>query len=180
MAAVSDMICQICKENQATIHLTQQKSDRVVKIHVCRRCAEEKGFDYLEKSNFALGNIISGIFGESADAVRIKKEDHVCAVCGTSHDDFRDVAKLGCSECYEFFKPHVISVLRNLHVKTQHFGKYPKSRGTRAETARRVTLLKEELERAVAEECYERAAEIRDELRELEGKQAGGDEGCPR
>ena len=174
------MICQICKENQATIHLTQQKSDRVVKIHVCRRCAEEKGFDYLEKSNFALGNIISGLFGDSADAVRMKKEAHVCTLCGTSHDDFRDVAKLGCSECYELFKPHLLSVLRNLHVKTQHFGKFPKSRSGRAETVKRVTLLQEELERAIAEECYERAAEIRDELRELDEKQARGDKECPR
>ncbi len=174
------MICQICKQNQATIHLTQQKNDRVVKIHVCRMCAEEKGFDYLEKSNFALGNIISGLFGDSADAARIKKKKHVCTLCGTSHEDFRDVAKLGCSECYEFFKPHVLSVLRNLHVKTQHFGKCPKSRGERAETVRRATLLQEELELSIAEECYERAAEIRDELRELNGKKAGGDKECPR
>lgn len=180
MVVASEMICQICKENQATIHLTQQKNDRVVKIHVCRRCAEEKGFDYLEKSNYALGNIISGLFGDSTDAVRMKKKTEVCDLCGTSHEDFRNVAKLGCSECYELFKPHLLSVLRNLHVKTQHFGKFPKSRGERAKTVRKVTLLKEELERAIAEECYERAAEIRDELKELDEKQVGGDKECPR
>jgi protein arginine kinase activator len=174
------MICQICRENQATIHLTQQKSDKVVKIHVCRRCAEEKGFDYLEKSNFALGDIISGLFGDSAGAVKHRKRANVCALCGTSHEDFRDVAKLGCSECYEFFKPHVMSVLRNLHVKTQHFGKFPKSRSEKAEVARRVTILKEELDRAIAEECYERAAEIRDELRMLDEQDKGREGDCPR
>jgi protein arginine kinase activator len=174
------MICQICKENQATIHLTQQKNDRVVKIHVCRQCAQEKGFDYLEKSNYALGNIISGIFGGSEESGPAERTAHACAVCGTSHDDFREAAKLGCSECYEFFKPQLLSVLRNLHVKTQHLGKFPKSRSERAETVKRVALLQEELERAIAEECYERAAEIRDELRSLGEERGGGNETCHR
>jgi protein arginine kinase activator len=172
------MICQICKKNQATIHMTQQKKDRVVKIHVCRQCAEEKGFDYLEKSNFAMGNLISGLFASPPEGQRRAKDTFACPNCGTSYDDFKEIARLGCSECYEFFKAQLLPVLRNLHVKTQHLGKFPASRGAHAEDIKKITLLQEELERAVREECYERAAEIRDEIRELEGKQGG--EACRR
>ena len=172
------MLCQICKKNQATIHMTQQKKERVVKIHVCRQCAEEKGFDYLEKSNFAMGNLISGLFASHPEGQRRERKTYACPNCGTSYDDFKEIARLGCSECYEFFKAQLLPVLRNLHVKTQHLGKFPASRGARADDIKRITLLQEELERAVREECYERAAEIRDEIRELEGGEGG--EACRR
>lgn len=168
------MICQICKKNQATIHMTQQKNDRVVKMHMCRKCAEEKGFDYLEKSNFAMGNLLSGLFSGSPEGARDGRKTFACPNCGTSYDDFKEMARLGCSECYEFFKEQLLPVLRNLHVKTQHLGKFPASRGAHAEDIKRITLLEEELERAIREECYERAAEIRDEIREIEGKREGG------
>lgn len=167
------MICQICKKNQATIHMTQQKKEKVVKIHVCRQCAEEKGFDYLEKSNFAMGNLISGLFAGPPEGKRRARSTYACPNCGTSYDDFKEIARLGCSQCYEFFKAQLLPVLRNLHVKTQHLGKFPASHGAHADDIKRITLLQEELERAVREECYERAAEIRDEIRAIEGKQGG-------
>jgi len=169
------MICQICKKNHATIHMTQQKKDRVVKIHMCRRCAEEKGLDYLEKSNFAMGNLISGLFAGPLEGMHGERKTVACPNCGTSYDDFKEIARLGCSECYEFFKAQLLPVLRNLHIKTQHLGKFPASRGAHEDDIKRITLLQEELERAVREECYERAAEIRDEIREIEGKREGGE-----
>ena len=168
------MICQICKKNQATIHMTQQKNERVVKIHMCRQCAEEKGFDYLEKSNFAMGNLISGLFAGAPESARSGRKTSACPNCGTSYDDFKEMARLGCSECYEFFKAQLLPVLRSLHVKTQHLGKFPASRGAHAESIKRITLLQEELDRAVREECYERAAEIRDEIRAIEGEEGDG------
>ena len=168
------MICQICKKNQATIHMTQQKKDRVVKVHMCRQCAEDKGLDYLEKSNFAMGNLISGLFASPAEGAQKERKTFACPNCGTSYDDFKEIARLGCSECYGFFEAQLLPVLRNLHIKTQHLGKFPASRGAYADDIKRIALLQEELERVVREECYERAAEIRDEIREIEGKRGGG------
>jgi protein arginine kinase activator len=158
--------------------MTQQKNDRVVKIHMCRQCAEKKGFNYFDKSNFAMENLISGLFSRSADATRAKRDSYACPTCGTSYDDFKEIAKLGCSECYAFFRDQLLPVLRNLHVKTQHLGKFPASRGNEADAVKRITLLQEELERAVRDECYERAAEIRDEIKRIEGKQETGGGRC--
>ena len=160
------MICQICKKSQATIHMTQQKKERVVKIHMCRQCAEEKGLDYIDKSNFAMGNIISGLFAGPMDGLRKERKAFACPNCGTSYDDFKEVARLGCSECYEFFKTQLLPVLRNLHIKTQHLGKFPESRGAHADDIKRIT------------ESYERAAEIRDEIRGIEETRGG--ESCQR
>ena len=109
------MLCQICKKNQATIHMTQQKSG-------------------------------------PPEGVRGGRKAFACPNCGTSYDDFKEIAKLGCSECYEFFKAQLLPVLRNLHVKTQHLGKFPASRGAHADDIKRTILLQEELDRAVREE----------------------------
>ena len=171
---VERMICQICKKNQATIHMTQQKKDRVVKIHMCRQCAEEKGLDYIDKSNFAMGNLISGLFTGSMEGTRKEKKTFACPNCGTSYGDFKEIARLGCSECYGFFEDQLMPVLRNLHIKTQHLGKFPARSRAHADRIKRITLLQEELERAVREECYERAAEIRDEIHGIEEREEDG------
>ena len=39
------MKCDICKEREATVHLTEVINDRVTKLHLCEECAREKGVD---------------------------------------------------------------------------------------------------------------------------------------
>ena len=46
------MICQFCRKKDATIHFTNVDGNDVQKIHLCRACAEARGFDYLKRSNF--------------------------------------------------------------------------------------------------------------------------------
>ena len=37
------MLCQICGKNPATVHFTEIHDNKMSEIHVCDRCAEEKG-----------------------------------------------------------------------------------------------------------------------------------------
>jgi protein arginine kinase activator len=34
------MLCSICKEREATVHLTQITGDRMQKVDVCKECSE--------------------------------------------------------------------------------------------------------------------------------------------
>ena len=37
------MLCCICKEKEAKVHLTQIVNDKMQKVDLCEQCAKEKG-----------------------------------------------------------------------------------------------------------------------------------------
>ena len=39
------MACDQCREREAVIHLTQIVNDQVTTLHLCERCAAEKGVE---------------------------------------------------------------------------------------------------------------------------------------
>ena len=39
------MKCNICKKEIATIHLTEIINNKIKEIHVCEKCAKEKGIE---------------------------------------------------------------------------------------------------------------------------------------
>ncbi|UCF06221.1 MAG: UvrB/UvrC motif-containing protein [bacterium] len=172
------MVCQVCKEREATIHFTNMVGNKVEKIHLCHLCAEEKGFDYLKKSSFGMGDLLAGLLGNASGKVKTKQVRRGCPNCGTSYARFKKVGRLGCSECYDFFKDQLMPLLRGVHGDTRHLGKIPKRFGKRVTLQRRVHELKEDLRRAVELEQYERAAELRDEIKRLTNSDENRDETC--
>jgi protein arginine kinase activator len=162
------MYCQICKKREATIHFTNVVDKKVEKIHLCAQCAEEKGFDYLKKSNYAMGDLLAGLLDSAAKAAESGSSKDKCPTCGTNYENFKKVGRLGCSHCYEHFKTQLMPLLRSIHGNTRHMGKVPERLGSRVSLKRRVLELREELNQAVELENYERAAQLRDEIKMLE------------
>ena len=81
--------------------------------------------------------------------------------------------KIGCADCYETFYDKLLPLLERLHGKTNHVGKIPnsfeeiaKEENTQNETEK----LKAELDEAVKAQNYEKAAELRDRIKELESE----------
>lgn len=111
-----------------------------------------------------------------------------CTTCRTTFAEFKQHGLLGCADCYQFFEKQLGPLLERAHDGlSQHRGKCLASGAgpqpadsALAEVEARSELLKRlksELERAVHAEQYERAAQVRDEIRRLcEG--TGGAE-CP-
>lgn len=167
------MLCQFCKKNEATIHFTNVVGNSVEKIHICPACADEKGFDYLKKSNFEKGDLLAGLMnlasGQGPGAGPKKR----CESCGRSYSDFRKTGKLGCAHCYEVFREELEQVLTSIHGDTSHRGKTPERYGPRIDLTRRIHELQKELQKVIELEQYERAAEIRDEINTLRGTEAG-------
>jgi protein arginine kinase activator len=174
------MLCQSCKKREATIHFTNIEGSKVREIHICATCAEERGFDDLKKSNFAMSDFVAGLFDSAFAAAEHGSTSEACPNCGTSYSTFQEVGRLGCSQCYEYFKKQLIPLLRSIHGNTWHLGKAPRRLGAAVTMKRRVKELQAELERAIAAEQYERAAEIRDEIRKLSTTRAGGEKPCRR
>lgn len=157
------MICQICRNHEATIHFTNVVGNKVEKIHLCETCAEDKGFDYLKKSNFSMSDLLVGLVDSSVRAGG--KGGNVCPNCGHNYRSFKKSVLLGCSRCYEHFQAQLLPVLRSIHGNTRHIGKVPKRFRAGLKLKRRVIELEEELARAVELEQYERAADLRDEIK---------------
>ena len=95
--------------------------------------------------------------------------------------EFRQMGTLGCPDCYEAFNEQLSSLIeRAQNGATHHRGKTPARAGGSVDRQLLVQQLVKELNQAVAAEQYERAAKLRDHLRNLtperpvepEGRQA--------
>ena len=153
--------------------------------HLCEECASKVGvpFAQIKKTHVEIWKLLH------ATAQRQKRESNVsCPDCGMTLAEFREKGRLGCPRDYEIFREHLDRLLERVHSADHHVGRLPgrelpariaaPEEGSdtervpaelpEADPGARRDELNAELERAVREEDYERAAELRDLLRELE------------
>ena len=104
--------CEICSA-PATVFLTQIINGKSTKFCLCAKCAQERGlldpdaFDLAEK----LFPNLQGQFGKegAADpAAPIPALQSLpltsCPICSFTLQDYKNVGRLGCSECYNVFE----------------------------------------------------------------------------
>lgn len=163
------MLCQFCKKREATIHFTNVIGNEVEKIHICPECADEKGFEYLKKSNFEKGDLLAGLMDLATQAGSAAALARRCPGCGRTYEMFKKTGKLGCSGCYEFFEKELEPVLKSIHGNTGHVGKTPGRESRGIDRTKRLHELRAKLRLVIEMEEYERAAEIRDEINALKG-----------
>jgi len=117
--------------------------------------------------NFPLTDFLAQMGSDSMSSGPASSE--ACPFCGLTFSDFRETGRLGCPQCYETYAVHLQKLLRRVHGGTQHVGKvYLPPDPTSSDRERRLDALKRRLQRAVDSEDFERAAELRDEIRSLE------------
>lgn len=160
------MQCDICKKAEATVHLTQIVEGKMLKVDLCESCAKEKGVQ--EAAGFSLADLLVGL--GSAEEMKIESPGAQCPVRGFTQADFKKTGRLGCSACWETFEAGLASLLKAMHKGDHHVGKVPTKAMHTLALNGKIQELAEQLEKAVREEKYEDAAQIRDEIRELETK----------
>ena len=160
------MQCDICKKAEATVHLTQIVEGKMLKVDLCESCAKEKGVQ--EAAGFSLADLLVGL--GAAEEMKIESPGAQCPVCGFTQADFKKTGRLGCSACWETFEAGLASLLKAMHKGDHHIGKVPTKAMHTLALNGKIQELAEQLEKAVREEKYEDAAQIRDEIRELETK----------
>jgi protein arginine kinase activator len=160
------MLCDVCKCNDATVFLTQIQDGKMQKVNLCEACSKEKGVE--DPKSFALADLLLGI--GAAEEIEKGGSSQKCPVCGFSQADFKKTGRLGCSECYVTFAEGLMSLLKAMHKGTEHVGKLPQRARRSIALSHRMRALAENLQKAVADENYETAASLRDQIKQLESE----------
>lgn len=159
------MVCDQCRERDAIVHLTQIVESAVTQVHLCERCAAERGIETATQKH-PLGDFLQAV---QQQAVQLPGDAARCAYCGTSLRDFRASGRLGCAHCYGAFEQSLRELLRRVHGGTRHEGWRYEVRDPDM-MSRDFTLqdLRQKLQKAVSQEEFETAASLRDQIRGLE------------
>ena len=134
------------------------------KVNLCDGCSKEKGVQ--DPTGFALADLLLGI--GAAEEIEKGSSTQKCPVCGFTQADFKKTGRLGCSACYDAFCEGLTSLLKAMHKGTEHVGKVPQRAHQQIQKNDRMRALTADLQKAVAEENYETAASLRDQIKKLE------------
>jgi len=154
------MLCEVCQENEATVHLTQIVDGHVKKMNMCETCAAKGGLEM--KGSLSITDILLGLGGVKA-AGRPAVE-RVCPRCHMRRADFKKTGRLGCQECYETFAAELAPMVQSIHHSSQHVGGIPAHEEQRVQKTAEIAALQQALDKAVAGENFEEAARLRDRI----------------
>ncbi|MFZ5591120.1 MAG: UvrB/UvrC motif-containing protein [Bacillota bacterium] len=166
------MECERCKQRPATIHFTEIINGNKRTLRLCEVCAREvqaESFSFIPQMN--LHNLLASMFHPHLAAQSQQpavNQGLKCERCGLSEAQFARQGLLGCSECYRVFAGRLEDVFRRLHGNTGHIGKVPERTGGKVRLLKEIERLKKQLKEAVEREEFERAAALRDLIRDKE------------
>jgi protein arginine kinase activator len=163
------MKCDNCNKT-ATVHLTEIKGGKKIEKHLCEQCAaQNEGLPV--KSHMPINELLTNFV--MAHSGMQKEQALTCEHCGVTWTEFLQNGLLGCANDYSVFERELTPLLKRAHEdQTHHVGKVPTRRGGTGVPVKRqvdLTKLRRELQKAVEAEDYERAAKLRDQIRQAEG-----------
>lgn len=162
------MICDVCREQEATVQLTHVVKGDVTMLHLCPRCAAERGVETTVTTppKNLIGEFLHSVQQQSATQ---QIDAMACGFCGMTLRDFRATGRLGCAHCYETFELPLRELLRRVHHNTKHVGRpYTPPAPDAQEGTSSAGGLRDRLRRAIENEEFELAATLRDQLRVIE------------
>lgn len=165
------MLCDLCKKSVATVHLTQMVEGKTKKVDLCEACSKDKGVD--DPTGFSLADLLLGLGAAQEMEQAMAGGEIRCPHCGFTQADFKKAGRLGCAECYTTFAEGLEGLLKTMHKGTKHVGKIPLVLMQSRELQEQLKSLQSKLDRAVAEEHFETAAQLRDEISQLKQKITG-------
>lgn len=160
------MLCEECKVNEASFSISVVVGDEVKTRHLCGECMSRMNMD-LQSGNIKglLSSILSAITGKDTPAE--KTPDVVCPRCRTTLSQFTKSGRLGCPACYDAFHEQLQPMLLQIHGRVQHAGREPLNTSEAQIQRSRQAEITRRMEQAVAQEDFETAAMLRDQLRAM-------------
>jgi protein arginine kinase activator len=171
------MRCQKC-DKPATFHITELTGGKPQELHLC----EDHAREYLTQSSdeptsaFSMAATLAQqmaqqmAVGQTAEELE-RLDQQACPVCGITFYQFRSQGRLGCPHDYVCFEDQLDPLILNIHGETEHAGKAPKRCPGGSEKRTQLIRLRREMKEAVVNEQYERASELRDEIRRMENEE---------
>lgn len=164
-------LCERCNK-PATVHMTEISGGKPHDVHLCDSCAQEAG--YVQQAHVPINELLNQFLkahAQVSDAPVTR-----CPDCGMSWQEFKDTGLLGCPKDYDLFLNQLGGVIeRAQNGANHHTGKAveePQARPRKEDAVRlrqaELNKLRKELARAIEDESYERAAQLRDQIKTLE------------
>lgn len=166
------MKCDSC-DQKATVFYTQVTDGKMKKTALCEACADQQGVTDptgLLMAEQLMGKVSSSEspFPQAADAeVQSLQGSSKCPACGFTIADYQKIGRLGCGDCYRAFHPDISQRLPSLHKGLAHSGRIPSGMVELELKQSQESELKQKMDRAIAEENYEEAAKLRDDLQDI-------------
>ncbi len=171
------MLCEKCKKNEAKINLITVMNGQKQEIWLCENCAKDIAnipffSPIIQNINVPfqgmLTEILSNVDNGKSNIDNNKVKEIICPNCGLTYQEFKKSGRLGCTDCYKEFNVVLEPRIKSLQAGVKHIGKIPKMKGRELVQRRNLKDLKEEMQKLIVAEEYERAAIVRDEIRKLE------------
>lgn len=164
------MLCQHCHEKLAVISYLVTREGQQKEMQVCQDCLEElmkEDLGISKTMDEGLGGVLSAMLQMMIQDPGEEARGRECPHCHTSWKDFKDTGRLGCSHCYQAFAPDLNKIIKQFHGQDHHQGEIPRAFKEEVYRDRKIMDLKAQLDRAVEEENYEQAADLRDQINGL-------------
>ena len=164
------MKCDICKDNEATIHSIRYINGEITESHICEECAKRE-------ITQSWSGVDTGLKDQNTflkDLINRDENDTVCPECGFKFSDFKNTGYLGCPSCYSHFKKLVLPAIKRVQGSDRHTGRVPyivTGTDEPAGSPETIDQLKVRLDEAVSLENFELAAVLRDKINLLKGKE---------
>ncbi len=172
------MLCQECKKNPATVHMTKIVNNMKTQLHLCESCAGKRE-DFSWFAPFSINDLLTSFLEPMKTTVTTESSPSIkCDRCGLDYREFKKTGRFGCENCYMVFKNEIHPIIKRIQGgASRHMGKRPVGQRNRLRTTstnREIEELKRQLQGAINIEAFEEAAKLRDRIRELEKKQEQG------
>ena len=154
--------CQECGLNPANVHLTQIIDNQTQSFHLCEECAQKRGIHIVIAEQPAMN-------AQQPEASFDPGDEKECGACHKKLSEFKAKGWLGCASCYTAFEGEIDELLCRVHGAREHRGKQYCRSPESLPSASSIGDLRLELETAVKNERFERAAVIRDAISGLKG-----------
>ena len=156
--------CDKC-DKPATVHLTEIIGGQKIEKHLCEDCAAGEGITV--KANVPISQLLEDFILQTGPGEELASL--ACDVCGMTFGVFRQKGLLGCPHDYDAFEKALLPLLhRAQEGSTQHVGKVPHRAGSGQKKQNAILRLRAQLRDAVTAEDYERAASLRDQIKQVE------------
>ena len=183
------MLCDNCGKREANVRYSENINGRKKELHLCEECSKKLG---IENIDFNMPIDFSSFFGGlledfgTNDFMPLFNEvkQLKCDNCGYTFEDIVNTGKLGCENCYSVFENRLDPIIKKIQGSNKHVGRTGKiidskisekinnkdSKTENNKDVSKVEKLQNDLKKAIKEEKYEEAAQIRDEIKKIEGK----------
>ena len=188
------MLCQKCNKNEANVKYTEIINGEKKEMMLCEECSHKLGLDNI---NFNMPIDFSSFFGGLLEDEDYNSPEFMplfqnikelkCDNCNMTYDEFINQGKFGCPECYDVFSSKIDSILKRLHGSNKYLGRKAlkgtvtndqntsktsnvNEKESTNSNESKIEKLQKDLKKAIADERYEDAAKIRDEIKKLDNK----------